>query len=282
MISTKNSLLVILLAIMVSGCSFRFVYNHLDWWTNWYLDDYVELTKQQQQIFDEEFEKLHLWHRETQLPLYSQQLKALKLAINNDINEEIITENLAAFVEHWQNFLIAAEPKLQPLAFSLSAEQKKQLLQALAENNQERLDDYEQLSEQEWFEERAEDQQEQLKEWFGKLTKAQKAQVAKMSQNFQRSFEPWINYRQRWTTQFSELLNGDLPDHQFKFEFYRLFVNGRSLRSDEFNDITANNNQVFANIFVYMVTNATDKQRKRINKNLNKVIGDLEYLAKDE
>lgn len=282
MISTKNSLLVILLAIMVSGCSFRFVYNHLDWWTNWYLDDYVELTKQQQQIFDEEFEKLHLWHRETQLPLYSQQLKALKLAINNDINEEIITENLAAFVEHWQNFLIAAEPKLQPLAFSLSAEQKKQLLQALAENNQERLDDYEQLSEQEWFEERAEDQQEQLKEWFGKLTKAQKAQVAKMSQNFQRSFEPWINYRQRWTTQFSALLNGDLPDHQFKFEFYRLFVNGRSLRSDEFNEITANNNQVFANIFVYMVTNATDKQRKRINKNLNKVIGDLEYLAKDE
>lgn len=282
MISTKNSLLVILLAIMVSGCSFRFVYNHLDWWTNWYLDDYVELTKQQQRIFDEEFEKLHLWHRETQLPLYSQQLKALKLAINNDINEEIITENLAAFVEHWQNFLIAAEPKLQPLAFSLSAEQKKQLLQALAENNQERLDDYEQLSEQEWFEERAEDQQEQLKEWFGKLTKAQKAQVAKMSQNFQRSFEPWINYRQRWTTQFSALLNGDLPDHQFKFEFYRLFVNGRSLRSDEFNDITANNNQVFANIFVYMVTNATDKQRKRINKNLNKVIGDLEYLAKDE
>jgi hypothetical protein len=278
MIKIKQTLIFLLITVLISGCGFRFVYNHLDWWTNWYLDDYVSLSKQQQRLFDDEFEQLHLWHRKTQLPLYSQQLKTLKLAINNTVDENQIAGNLAMFAEHWQNFLIAAEPRLQPLAFSLNTEQKQQLLQALREGNQERLDDHEDLTNKQWLEERAEEQEEQLKEWFGKLTKAQKKEVATMSQSFQRSFDPWINYRQRWTSQFSELLNGNLPDHQFKFEFYRLFVNGRRLRSETFNVITKNNNQVFAKTFVYMATNANEKQRKRINKKLNKLIGDMEYL----
>lgn len=282
MIKIKQLSIWMLLAVLVSGCSFRFVYNHLDWWTNWYLDDYVELNKQQQQIFDEEFEQLHLWHRRTQLPIYSEQLKTLKQAINNGIDEQQVNQALDDFLEHWQNFLHAVEPKLQPLVFSFNDQQKQQLLRALNENNQERLDDYEDLSDEEWHEENAQEQQEQLKEWFGKLSKAQKAQVTIMSQDYKRSFEPWINYRLRWTSQFSELLNGKLPEHQFKFEFYRLFVNGRSLRSEEFNAITRHNNQVFAQIFVYMATNASDKQRKRINKRLNKLIGDLDYLAKDD
>ncbi len=268
--------------MLVSGCSFRFVYNNLDWLTHWYLDDYVTLNKQQQQTFDDEFEQLHLWHRETQLPVYAQQLKALQVNINSQMNDQQVIETLRQFVQHWQNFLMAAEPKLQPLAYSLTPEQKQQLLQAINEGNQEKLDDNEELTEQEWFEERADEQKAQLKEWFGKLTKAQKQQVTLMSKNFQRSFEPRMNYRQRWSDQFAMLLNGNLPEHQFKFEFYRLFVNGRSLRDETFNAITDNNSDVFAEIFVYMVTTANDKQRKRINKKLNKVIGDLEYLINDD
>ena len=281
-IRIKKVSLWLLLAVLLSGCSFRFVYNHLDWWTNWYLDDYVELNEQQQKLFDDEFEKLHLWHRRSQLPKYSEQLKALKLEINSRIDEPKIIQHLAALVQHWQNFLIEAEPKIQPLAYSLSLEQRQQLIQVLVENNQERLDDYEQLSDDAWYQNKAKEQQEQLKEWFGKLTKDQKAQVEIMSQDFKRSFEPWIEYRQQWTSQFADLLNGELPEYQFKFDFYRLFVNGRSLRSDEFNVLTAHNNQVFARIFVYIVTSANDKQRKRINKKFNKVIGDLDYLAKDD
>lgn len=279
---TPKALICFLLAVLISGCSFRFVYNHLDWWTNWYLDDYVELNEQQQQAFDAEFKQLHSWHRKTQLPAYAKQLKILKVLINKQINEQQVIDNLAQFVQHWQNFLMAAEPRLQSLAFSLSTEQKQQIIQAINERNQEQLEDNEALSAQEWFEERSDDQKEQLKTWFGKLTTEQKVQVTLMSKSFQRSFELRMAYRQRWTHQFSELLNANLPDHQFKFEFYRLFVNGRTLRDETFNAITENNNQVFAEIFSYMVTTANDKQRKRINKKLDKVIGDLEYLMSND
>ena len=216
MINIKQTLLGILLTVLVSGCSFRFVYNHLDWWTNWYLDDYVSLNKQQQQVFDEEFEQLHLWHRKTQLPAYAQQFKTLKLAINSQIDEQQVADNLALFLQHWQNFLMAVEPKLQPLAYSLSDKQKNQLIKALNEAHQEQLDDNEELTEQEWLEERADDQKDQLKAWFGKLTSEQKTQVTLLSSNYQRSFEHRMGYRARWTNQFAELLNGDLPGHQFK------------------------------------------------------------------
>ncbi|TWX63309.1 DUF6279 family lipoprotein [Colwellia sp. C1TZA3] len=282
MIKIKPTLLCLLIAVFISGCSFRFVYNHLDWWTNWYLDDYVTLNEQQQQRFDDEFEQLHLWHRTTQLPAYVHQLNGLKIAINNEINEQDIADNFGQFIEHWQNFLVATEPKLQPLVVSLSAEQTQQLLKALQEAHQERLDDDEALSEQDWLEERTDKQKEQLKDWFGKLTPEQKSQVTLLGADFQRSFEPRMLYRQQWTQQFADLLNGNLPAEQFQLKFYRLFVNGRSLRDETLDAITSNNNQVFANIFVYMVTTATDKQRKRINKKIDKILGDLEYLINDD
>jgi hypothetical protein len=278
----KLILIWLLIAVFLSGCSFRFVYNHLDWWTHWYLDDYVTLTEQQQQRFDDEFEQLHLWHRTTQLPAYVQQLKTLKIAINEQINEQDIAANFVQFTEHWQNFLIATEPKLQPLVVSLSTKQTQQLLQALEATHQERLDDDEALSEQDWLEERTDQQKEQLKDWFGKLTPEQKSQVTSLGKGFQRSFEPRMLYRQRWTQQFADLLNGNLPGHQFTLEFYRLFVNGHSLRDEKLNAITSNNNQVFTNIFLYMVTTATNKQRKRINKKIDKILGDLEYLINDD
>ena len=278
MVKVQSTLIFLLLAVLVSGCSFRFVYNHLDWWTNWYLDDYVTLTDQQQRVFDENFAQLHLWHRETQLPLYLTQLNEIKLLINNEINTKQVTDNSTQILQHWQSFLIAAEPKVEPLAFSLTYSQKQQLLTALKETNQDNIDDYENLNEEEWFEERSEKQIEQLKSWFGKLTTEQKTQVTALSRNYQQSFMPRMAYRQRWSNDFTELLNGDLPEQQFKFEFYRLFVNGRSLRDEQLNAISENNSEVFAKIFVYMMSTANDKQRKRINKKLNKVIGDLEYL----
>ncbi|WP_077288392.1 DUF6279 family lipoprotein [Cognaticolwellia aestuarii] len=278
----RTHLLACILAIFVSGCGFRFIYNHLDWWANWYLDDYVTLTESQQQAFDRSFEALHDWHRTTQLPLYVKQLKALQFSINNDLGDQQVTENLTQLLEHWQNILMAVEPKLQPLAFSLSAKQKQQLLLALKAAQQEQIDDNEILTQQQWFEVRAEQQTDQLKAWFGRLSTKQKQQVNLLSQSYQRSFEPRMNYRQHWTNQFAELLNAELPEHQFKFEFYRLFVNGRSLRDDNLNAITKNNNQVFARIFVYMATSATDKQRKRINKKINKLVGDLKYLIAND
>ena len=282
MLKIKSIFICLVLAVLVSGCSFRFIYNHLDWWTNWYLDDYITLNDQQQKIFDEEFEQLHLWHRETQLPLYLQQLNDIKLLINSEISPGQVSNNLAQLLQHWQSFLVAAEPKLQALAFSLSKSQKQQLLTALAENNQDNIDDYENLNDIDWYEERSDEQIEQLKSWFGKLTKIQKARVKKMSDKYQKSFMTRMAYRQRWSNEFAQLLNGDLPEHQFKFEFYRLFVNGRSLRDEQLNQITDNNSKVFAEIFVYMVSSINDKQRKRINKKLNKVIGDLEYLMTND
>ena len=278
MLRIKSILICLVLAVLVSGCSFRFIYNHLDWWTNWYLDDYITLNEQQQKIFDEEFERLHLWHRETQLPLYLKQLNDIKLLINSEMSPEQVSNNLDQLLQHWQNFLIAAEPKLQPLALGLSKSQKQQLLTALTENNQDNIDDYENLNDKDWHEERSDEQIDQLKSWFGKLSSEQKAQVTKMSKKYQQSFMTRMAYRQRWSNEFAQLLNGDLPEHQFKFEFYRLFVNGRSLRDEQLNEITENNSKVFAEIFVYMVSTISDKQRKRINKKLNKVIGDLEYL----
>lgn len=282
MINIKSVILYLVLVISISGCSFRFVYNHLDWWVQWYLDDYVTLNQSQQRAFDTSFEQLHQWHRKSQLPLYIAQLEQLKLAINGQINQQQVIANLNQFIEHWQHFLGAVEPKLQPLAYKLSVAQRQQLITMLLKRNQEEVNDHDMLTEQAWLDNRAKQQAEQLKNWFGKLSTEQKNRVYQMSENFQQTFDQRMQYRKDWTHQFAELLNGDLPEHQFKFEFYQLIVNGRELRDESFKASRQNNNQVFAEIFVYMVASASDKQRKQINKKIDNVIDDLTYLHNDK
>ena len=43
-------LLIGLLAL--TGCSSKFAYNNFDWLVYWYVDDYVELTNEQEDLFD--------------------------------------------------------------------------------------------------------------------------------------------------------------------------------------------------------------------------------------
>ena len=282
MIKVKQTLLCLLVAFLISGCSIRFFYNHLDWWANWYLDDYVSLNSQQRRFFEDTLDSLHQWHRKTQLPLYSDQLKSLKIAVNAGIDEQQLIVFLATLADYWQSILIAAEPKLRALFSGLSVEQKQQFLKALDAANQDKISDHKEQADQQWLAEGSINQQAQLAKWFGKLSEQQNSQIALMSQEFQRSFRPWMNYRQYWLSQFSELLEGGLPNPQFKLEFYRLFVNSQSLKSDDFKNITTHNNRVFAKIFVHINTLANDKQRKHINARLDKMINDLVYLANDE
>ena len=87
---SKKLMTVVFGSLFLTGCSFTFVYNNLDWWVDWYLDDYVSLNKSQQKAFDERFTQLHDWHRATQLSAYANQLKSLQAQINQGITPEQI------------------------------------------------------------------------------------------------------------------------------------------------------------------------------------------------
>ena len=61
----------LLVLALLAGCSAnRFLYNRADTFVRWAVDDYVDLTSEQQQRFDDNLDVLLDWHRRAELPQY--------------------------------------------------------------------------------------------------------------------------------------------------------------------------------------------------------------------
>jgi hypothetical protein len=175
--SMRNGLIIITSSFFLTACSFSFIYNNLAWLSSWYLDDYVELTPQQQQLFDSAFTEFHSWHRQTQLSLYYQQLTLFKQQVNLGLSRDDINQHFSLIKNHWFSLREQAKSPLLTLTDSLSDSQRKQVIDEIEDNNQRRIDDYDQLSEQKWISKQCKNTQKQLKKWLGKLTSDQKLAV---------------------------------------------------------------------------------------------------------
>ncbi|MFD2166715.1 DUF6279 family lipoprotein [Thalassotalea euphylliae] len=266
---------------LISGCSFSFIYNNLGWWTNWYLDDYVSLTDEQQAAFDDAFDDLHLWHRKTQLNLYAEQLTALKAEVNAGITEEQVDSQLGTFREHWVTAREKAKPELVELTYMLSPEQRDTLIENLEENNREILEEREDLSVEQRAKKTCQSQQKQFRKWIGKLTKSQKEKVCEISKGFVSTFDEWMTYRGAWLTDFKLAMSPETAKQEYERLFAELISNPDQLKSEKYIQDQAANNKVFSELFVYLMNNLTKKQKNRFNNRIDDFIEDLNDLESD-
>jgi len=267
--------------ILLSGCSFTFVYNHIDWWINWYVDDYVDLNKSQQRSFDQVIETNLAWHRQTQLPKYADDLRAFRKDVEQGISLEQLTHHNQKLRAHWRVLLSHLAPQLEPIAYSLTAKQRKQLVDAIARQNQEIREDREELSKEEWFNKRYEDYYDGFKEWFGPLTKAQKQSLREKVTGLTSTFSYWIDFRDLWLEKFDSLLSKDIERHIFTSVFLDLVVHGREYRQDEHKQLAQENNAVYLTMLHYQLNNMTDKQKKKFFRKLDRYLDDFKELSEE-
>ncbi|MBA6231922.1 MULTISPECIES: DUF6279 family lipoprotein [unclassified Colwellia] len=277
----KNGFLVIFSSFLLTACSFSFIYNHLDWWSDWYLNDYVTLNQEQQQLFDTTFNELHFWHRQTQLREYTLQFRTLKEQVNRGITDIEVSEHLAQVKNHWVTVRERAKPKLIVLVSTLDSIQRKQVIDEIARKNKDRDDDQEQLIKEQWFKEQCKERQEQLKKWVGKLTPDQKLEVCELMQAFLPTFNHRMDYRKKWLSGLKQVLSIDLNKQQYEVMFTELISNPDTLKSEEYRMLSKNNMETSVRVFHYLMNDLTDRQRKILNGKLDDFIEDLTTLEMD-
>jgi hypothetical protein len=86
----KNLLRIIgaaMLVIGLQGCgALRLAYNQSPLATYWYLDDYLDFNASQRPLVKAALDDIHLWHRQTQLPLYIETLEKLQQQMPKDMS----------------------------------------------------------------------------------------------------------------------------------------------------------------------------------------------------
>ncbi|MCE9569808.1 MAG: DUF6279 family lipoprotein, partial [Rhodocyclales bacterium] len=67
----RHLLLIPVLGILLQGCSaVRLGYGNADSLARWWIDQYVDMSPEQDALARERLLRFHAWHRKTQLPDY--------------------------------------------------------------------------------------------------------------------------------------------------------------------------------------------------------------------
>ena len=189
---------VLLALLLLAGCGNTFLYNRLDWLIGWYVDDYVELSRAQEKVFQQRLRPVLDWHRREELGLYT--------ALLQQIEADSAAPLDADTVRDWSRQLLLAleriETRLWPLIHEIGADLDQEQMAGLLENIQARQreleEEYLTRSDEEYAEDNFDRLSENLRDFLGPLSAAQEDQITRAAQAMRRLDQAWLEERRLW------------------------------------------------------------------------------------
>ncbi|WP_100657407.1 DUF6279 family lipoprotein [Alteromonas flava] len=275
----RHWLLIGITLIFISGCSSKFAYNNLDWLVYWYVDDYIELTDQQESIFDEKLHDWLKWHRQQELAVYVEHLQLVKqTALGSELTPEQITAQIDIAQQHWERLRDRLVPELANMATTLSDEQVVYLFAALEKENQKREEKRAELTDEERLEQRQDDLVEDVEEMIGRLTDEQEQIVMLYAPSYQSSYEDWIAYRRTVQQAARSLFAGRKENPNFVQDLQALMLAPEQFRSERQLEVQEHNRRLYSTMIAEIHSTLTDKQKRKLAKEISAIIADLEDL----
>ncbi|WP_157378514.1 DUF6279 family lipoprotein [Aliagarivorans taiwanensis] len=257
----QRALLVSLLCIGLSGCGAKFVYNHLDWFSQMYVDDYVELNPEQQIYYDQAFDALWQWHRERELPHYLSHLQQLQSLDLSQVTQDQVALHSQTFRAHWQRLIEEMEPHLFAMGEQLSHQQFRAMLAVAEKENIEQLESYQKLSPEQRLSKRQKRIEKFVKRWLGSISPAQKQIIGELTLALHDTTEEWIAHRRKVSQTLSYLYwRKDNPE-QLREGFHRVITQAEYLFPQNYQDKLDANQQRWQLALVAILRSTTPKQQ---------------------
>lgn len=221
-----KQLAFIVLLLSLCGCTAKLAYNNLDWVIEWYLDDYIELTDVQSDVFDEKLSVLLSWHQAEELPLYLAQLGELV----QDVKEQRMTLSRINYhqetiIQHWQRIKSKVLPEIVDMAPLLTKTQEESLFIALSQRNEEKRARLNKLDEQGKTDKKVERYKKSITRWFGYITENQETLITQRAMSFHLLGERWLNYQEHFQGELKALFAREDRGESFKKNLQTILMN---------------------------------------------------------
>jgi hypothetical protein len=270
--------LLLVASILMMGCSAnRFLYNRADTFVRWVLDDYVDLTAEQQQRFDAGLEALLDWHRRHELPLYRDfivsSLNALEDGVT--IDEAVyISESIEEAANRLQAQFLEL---LLENAAALSDDQLQAFLTELDRQQGEYAEERLTRDDEKYAEDSADSLESLAKRLLGRLNTDQKSVIQRRSIELKRIDRLWHQDRQVWGGQLRAILESRSPGWQDKI---RNLVDSRSeARTPDYVAGIEHNGDIILALLVDTINSRTERQDRRMRQFLDDLIADIDALT---
>lgn len=259
---TRKLLAVMLLTLLAAGCTMSFTYNHLDWLIPWYVDDYVDLSRQQRQLLQGQLGPVLQWHREEELERY--------LELLHRIEADLAGEVTAEQVRSWADEIIAAvervEENMVSVALQFGAtlidEQLAEFMESVWEEHREYEEEFLGRTDEEYIEENAENLEEFLERFTGRLNDEQEAILRQAAESLQRFDAVWVEDHEKWLNTLGPLLQ---RKPGWENDVREAYANRTRQQSPEYKALLEYNKEVVSQAIADVLNSLNDKQRNHLD-----------------
>lgn len=194
--ATLALLVVLALLGLMQACStIKIAYNQAPELAYWYLDDYIDFTPTQSTLIKSEFKKIQAWHRQTQLPIYAEEVRQLQPKMLAEVTAQAACSAFATARVQLTTLAQQAEPSVLALVATIDAAQTRDMAERFEKSNKKYRKEWLEGSAQKKRTKRLKDAVDRAEKMYGSLDDRQ---TAWLGQRIDASpFDANINYAER-------------------------------------------------------------------------------------
>ncbi len=270
----RGCLAVVLL--LLGACSTTtFLYNRLHIIVPWYLGTYVDLDREQRDYLDRQLQPFLAWHRNEELASYVAIIADVEASLDRDLTPADVAAVSARFESAWYRLEARGLEWMLELGARLSDEQMAEFIDTLRDKQREYEEEYLSRSDEAFRRDSYDGLKDGLQDFMGRLDASQRAVLEQASGELLRSDGVWLAERAVWVERLDTLLQRQ-PGWQ---EGIREALAQRDQTvSREYVDTYAHNLEVIHRAVATVVNSRSDRQDRRLRRELADLREDLQLL----
>jgi len=265
----------LLTAFLLAGCTATFTYNHLDWLIPWYVDGFVDLSRDQRHSLKEQLEPVLQWHRNEELARYIEILDR----IESDLSVTVTAEKVQTWIDEIVIAVERVEERMISVALdfgeTLSDAQMKEFIESLWEQQREYEEEFLSRSDEEYTQESFENLADFLDGFLGRLNPGQEQRLLDASESLRRFDAAWLEEREIWLKDLETLLQRESGWQQAAKIAHS---DRKKNRTPLYNEIIDHNLRVISQAGADVLNQMSKEQHKRAVRELEDIRSRLQKL----
>ncbi|CAH6799367.1 DNA polymerase III subunit alpha [Vibrio chagasii] len=252
--------LLLLGCFLFVGCGTKFAYNNISWFAVSYIEDFVSLSNSQESELEARLDSLQAWHKETQLPLYIEQIEVLQSINRSELSPAFIVEQSEQIKNHIRTIVNKFSPDIYALSMQLNPKQGSEFLKNFRKKQQEFYEERLSLNDDDSRERYRERIEERLERWLGSVSKEQQQIIVAWSQEWINTNNSWREYQNNTYQDLTLLMEKKSDLHISQPIIMKLLLNNESYYPDGLESQLNKNMQISAKFLVDIAAVSSDKQ----------------------
>ncbi len=279
-------LIIFFSSILCSCSSFQLAYKQSDFLLKWWIDDYIDMSSDQVDLYDQAIPTIIKKHRLQELPKALQKLQLLRAKLDQPLRIEdgvMIVKDIKSFSRDSVDLLL---DEAANLALTIQPKQITYLENAFVKSNKKFQSDYLKGSPEEQFDKRLEKVIERTESICGDLNKTQKLQIREIAKEYLLDME--IVYQTRLHKQqliiktLKKILQDKPSSSQVKLMINHLFNDIEYGSNDEQKEFEKKRDVNSGTVIAKISELLDDKQRKKSQLKIQSWESDIKALIQNK